>query len=324
MTALWIVLGIAAGCAALVLLVAYVCFRMTFYSSPKRIAENKDEYPIPDGKVYEPFHEQMIQWIKEARSLPYKEVSVTSFDGLTLRGRYYEYAPDAPIELLFHGYRGWAERDLSGGVARCFALGRSALIVDHRGSNKSDGTVITFGILESRDCPVWVDYILHHINPDAKIIITGISMGAATVMIAASRELPKNVVGVLADCGYTSAEDIIKKVMQDMKLPPTLLYPFVRLGGKLFGKFDVDETSPLKAMAQCRLPAIFFHGEDDDYVPYHMSMKNYDACPTQKKMVSIKGAGHGLCFPVDPDTYLRELKDFFDPILQTSEPTQSE
>ena len=316
MTFVWIALGIIFGLAILTVSAAYVCFRMAFYSSPKRPMEHRDEYPIPDGKVYEPFREQMVAWIKLARSLPYREVSVISFDGLTLRGRYYEFSPDAPIELLFHGYRGWAERDLSGGVARCQMLGHNALVVDHRGSNQSDGTVISFGILESRDCPVWVDFILKHINPNAKIIITGISMGASTVMIAASRPLPQNVVAVLADCGYTANDEIIKKVMTDLKLPTKLCYPFIKLGAKLFGKFDLEEISPIEAVKQSRLPILFFHGDTDDFVPHNMSLQNSQACSTPHKMVSIQGAGHGLCFPVDPETYLREMHDFFDPILE--------
>ncbi len=319
MTLFWIALGSIGVLGILTVLAAYICFRMAFYSSPKRPLEHRDEFPIPDGKVYEPFREQMVEWIKLARALPYREVAVTSFDGLTLRGRYYEIFPDAPIELLFHGYRGWAERDLSGGVARCQTLGHNALVVDHRGSNQSDGSVITFGILESRDCPVWVDYILTHINPRAKIILTGISMGASTVMIAASRPLPPNVVAVLADCGYTAHDEIIKKVMVDMKLPPKLCYPFIKLGAKWFGKFDLEETSPIESVKRGLLPILFFHGDTDDFVPHGMSLRNSQACATVNRMVTIHGAGHGLCFPVDPETYLNEMRSFFDPILEERE-----
>ena len=268
MTLFWILLGCLAGVAALILGGAYICFRITFYSPPRgKRGIHDQEYPLPTGKVYEAYREPMIEWIKNARTLPHKEVSVTSFDGLTLRGRYYEFSPDAPIELLFHGYRGWAERDLSGGVARCHALGRSALIVDHRGSGESDGGMVTFGILERLDCRTWVDFIIKSINPNAKIILTGISMGASTVMLAASQPMPPNVVGVLADCGYTSARAIIQKVMRDMKLPAPLLYPLVKLGARIYGKFDPDEDSSIESMRRCQLPVFFIHGDTDDFVP---------------------------------------------------------
>ena len=120
-----------------------------------------------------------------------------------------------------------------------------------------------------------MNFAVQNIDKDAKIIITGISMGAATVMMAASKPLPANVVGVLADCGYTSTKDIIKKVIRDMKLPADLLYPFARLGAMLFGGFDPDADSPIASMKRCRLPVIFFHGDADDYVPCSMSEENY-------------------------------------------------
>ena len=101
---LWIGLSVLAVLAAIVALIAYICFRMAFYVPKKRpVAE---EYPVPDGKEYIPYRDQMIGWIKESRALPHEDVQITSFDGLTLRGRYYEYAPGAPIELMLHGYRG--------------------------------------------------------------------------------------------------------------------------------------------------------------------------------------------------------------------------
>jgi pimeloyl-ACP methyl ester carboxylesterase len=313
-----ILLGSALSFAILAVLGAYVCYLITFFSTPKRTSVKEKEYPLPDGADYEPFHPQMLEWIKQARALPSREVSITSFDGLTLRGRYFEFSPDAPIELMFHGYRSWGERDLSGGVARCRMLSHNALVVDQRGCNLSDGHSITFGILESRDCPVWVDYIVKEINPNAKILLTGISMGAATVMIASAKELPKNVVGVLADCGYTSAKEIIQKVMRDRHYPVKLLYPLVKLGAKLFGKFDPEETSPIECMKHCRLPVLFFHGDADDFVPHEMSIKNHGACIAQKRLVITPGAVHGLCFPVDQEGYVREMREFFEPIFKQS------
>ena len=304
------------GTLAFLRLASYVCYRMTFYSSPKRPEAHREEYPIPDGKAYEPFREQIIEWVKFTRSLPYREVSIQSHDGLTLRGRYYEFFPDAPIELMIHGYRGWGERDMSGGVYRCQCLGHNALVIDHRASNESDGTVITFGILEHRDCRLWVDYIINHINPNAKILLTGISMGASTVMIMSSQELPKNVVGVLADCGYTSNKEIIQKVMRDIKLPPKPFYPLVKMGAKLYGKFDLEEFSPMEEVQRSRLPILFFHGDADDFVPHAMSVQNHELCASKKRLVIIPGAGHGLCYPVDPETYMQEMREFFDPILE--------
>ena len=296
---------------ALVLTVSYICYRIAFYA-PKRKPMG-DAIQIPEGEIYEVFRTPMEQWAKEVRAMPHEEMSIVSFDGLTLCGNYYEYAPGAPIELMFHGYRGNAERDLPGGVQRCFQVGRSALIVDQRCSGKSGGTTITFGIKEHKDCLAWVDFMAKHFGPDVKIILTGISMGAATVLMAGGKELPPNVMGILADCGYSSPKDIIKVVIGKMGLPVTLAYPFVKLGARIFGGFDLEETSPAEAVKHCNVPVIFYHGEADDFVPCHMSRVNFDACASRKHLVTVPGAGHGLSYPVDPERYLTELRDFFGP-----------
>lgn len=309
---LWIILGVAAFVAIASVVIAYTCFLRVFRF--KKVKET-EEYPIPEGEAYEEYRDQMIEWVKEARERPHKEYSVKSFDGLTLYGNYYEYSKDAPIDILFHGYRGTAERDLSGGIARCFKLGHSALIVDHRANGISEGKVITFGINESRDCAKWVDLVLREINPYAKIILGGVSMGAATVMIASAMEFPKNVIGGVADCGYTSAEDIIKKEIAVMKLPPKLVYPFVRLGARIFGRFDIDETSPIEAVKKSRIPIIFLHGDKDGFVPHDMSVACYNACTSPKRMVTIEGADHGLAFPADQKKYVDAIESFFAPYL---------
>ena len=295
-----------------VLVTSLVCFFKIFYSPRKKWPE----YPVPTGEIYQPHHEQMIKWIKEARELPHTEVSIRSFDGLKLCGTYYEFQKGAPIDVLFHGYHGCAEQDLSGGVYRCQRLGHNVLVVDHRGAGKSEGRVVTFGINESRDAAAWVQYVVENIDPNAKILLGGISMGAATVMMASAMELPKNVVGTVADCGYTSAKDIIKKVIREMHLPADLLYPFVRLGARLFGGFDPDENSPIASMPNCRVPVIFFHGDTDVFVPQSMSEENFATCAAPKHLVITPGAGHGLCFPVDVDTYVKEIETFFEPYLE--------
>ena len=306
------VLVIAAAAALMTAAIAYVCYRMAFYN-PKQKNVDPERIDIPEGEIYEVFRERMTQWVRWTRSLPREDVEIRSFDGLTLRGKYYEYSPGAPMELMFHGYRGNAERDRSGGVYRCFALGRSVLIVDQRSCGSSEGDTITFGIREHRDCLNWLDYAVKRFGPDQKIILTGISMGASTVLMAAGRELPPNVIGVLADCGYTTAREIMMEVIRQMRLPPKLCYPFVRLGAKLYAGFDPDGYSALEAAPKIRVPVIFFHGDADDFVPCSMSRKNFDACTGRKKLVLVPGAGHGLAFPVDEESYLQELRAFFGP-----------
>ena len=311
MNPLYITLICITAIAVILLATSLVCFFIIFYS-PKRNKNENDKIEIPEGEIYEKYRSEMEAWVLSARRAPHKDVEIKSFDGLTLRGKYYEYAPEAIIEIMFHGYHGNAERDMSGGIARAAALGHSALVVDHRGAGRSDGKVVTFGVREYRDVLGWTNFVLKEINPNAKIILTGISMGASTVLIASGQVLPENIIGILADCGYTSAKDIIKKVIKDLKLPPNIMYPFVRLGARLFGRFNLEEISPIEAVKNSKIPTIFFHGDTDAFVPHYMSEENFKACTAPKKLVLIKGAGHGLAFPVDQELYIMEAKEFFD------------
>ena len=171
--------------------------------------------------------------------------------------------------------------------------------------------MITFGVREHRDCLAWVDFMVKKFGPDVKIILTGISMGASTVLMASGQELPENVIGILADCGYTSAREIIHKILRQIRLPIRLVYPFVKLGARLFAGFDLEQADARKAVRNCTRPVIFYHGDGDDFVPWEMSRDNHAACPARKKLVIIPGAGHGLSFPADQERYVAELREFF-------------
>ena len=310
MKTLFLLLGITIFLIAFAFLAAYLCFRMAFYV-PRKQPVSPDEIPLPEGDIYEPYHPLMKKWILEARSYPHEDYYIRSHDGLTLHAKYFEYAPGAVTEIMFHGYRGSAERDLSGGIQRCFALGRNVLLVDQRTNCGSEGHVISFGINEHRDCLAWIDFAVKHFGPEVKLVLTGISMGASTVLMAAGKPLPENVVGVLADCGFSSPKDIIRKCAKDMHYPVNLIYPFIKLGAKLFGHFDLEEYSPMEAMKTCKVPVIFFHGEDDAFVPCYMSREIYDACTSPKKLVTVPGAGHGLVYLVDNPKYFQSVVEFF-------------
>lgn len=300
--------GIVLGVCFLILTISFICFLRVFYFR-KRKKLAPDEFEIPKGRLYEVFREDMIRWMKMTRTYPHEKLEVKSFDGLTLRGRYYECKPGAPIELQFHGYEGNAERDLSGGVERCFALDRNVILIDQRASGESDGHIVSFGINERRDCLSWIYKVIERFGDDVKIIITGISMGGATVLMTAGEVLPKNVICVLGDCPYSSAKEILLKVIKDMGLPSKLVYPFVKLGARIFGRFDLEETSPIEAMERCKIPVILVHGDNDKFVPFEMSERMFEKCASEKKtLIKIEGAGHGLAYPVARDKYITELK----------------
>ena len=165
-----------------------------------------------------------FSWMKENRARVKEIIKIKSFDGLILYGEYYECKKGAPVEILFNGYRGDPERDMSGAVERCFALNHNVILACQRACGKSEGSVVTFGVKESRDCLTWIDYAIKKFGEEVNIIIGGVSMGGSTVLMTASKNLPKNVKYVLCDCGFSSQKDIIKKVIKtDCKLCYTSL-----------------------------------------------------------------------------------------------------
>ena len=94
-------------------------------------------------------------------------------------------------------------------------------------------------------------------------------------------------------------------------MPPNLMYPFIKLGARIFGGFDLEKYSPIEAMKKCTIPIIFIHGTTDDFVPYEMSVENFNACTHKcKKMVTVEGAGHGLAYLKDTDGYFKGIREF--------------
>ncbi|MBQ8293620.1 MAG: alpha/beta hydrolase [Bacilli bacterium] len=289
----------------------YFCFYLAFYVKRKKKVD-KEKIETPKGKIYEPYKEKMIKWIKEMRTYPHTHHYITSFDGLKLHASYYEKQKGGIIEIMFPGYRGSAERDLAGGIARAFKINHNVLMVDQRTSCDSEGNVVTFGIKERFDCVKWAKYVVENIDPDAKIILTGVSMGAATVILASELDLPKNVIGILADCGFSSQKAIISKVIKQIHLPAKIFYPFVKLGAKIFGKFNIEERAPIDAAKNTNLPIIFFHGDEDNFVPHHMSIDMYNSKKDKKEILIVPKAGHGLAYILNPPVYLEKLINFFE------------
>ena len=95
-----------------------------------------------------------------------------------------------------------------------------------------------------------------------------------------------------------------------MGLPVWLLYPFVRLGGIIFGGFDIESASPVEAVKSSKIPTLIIHGSADSFVPASMSEEIFANCTMQKKKrLQIEGADHGLSYFVDKDLYLGAVNE---------------
>lgn len=297
--------------AALVLGFSYFAYRIAFYSPNK----DRDKIPATTGAQYDPYREVMGLIYRNLADRPFEEVTITSRDGLTLYGRYYHVKDGAPLDIGFHGYRSAPLTDFSGGSEISFGLKHNLLLVDQRAHGKSGGTTITFGVKERQDCLEWVTYAVDRFGQDTQILLYGISMGAATVLMASELDLPGNVKGIIADCPYSSPCAIIETVSDQMRIPHALASPFVRLGAKLYGGFDLKQTDAVQAVKHTKVPILLIHGETDSFVPCAMSEEVYHANPQMVQRHTFPGADHGISYLVDKDRYWKIVTEFLDSVL---------
>lgn len=285
---------------------AYFAYRKAFYSPLKGRDQEK---PIVNP-AYDPYREEMRRIYKILNDRPCEYVTITSHDGLTLSGRYYHMKDGAPLDIGFHGYKSSAIVDFSGGSALSFQLEHNLLLVDQRSHGKSQGRTITFGLKERQDLLKWVQYAVNRFGSHVDIFLYGVSMGGATVLMAAELALPKNVKAIIADCPYANAMDIILHVGQEMPIPRWLMRPFVVLGAKIFGGFDVNETDAIQAVKHAKVPILIIHGESDTFVPCSMSAEVKKANPEMVTFHTIPGAEHGISYLVDTPAYQKYVKEF--------------
>lgn len=298
---------ILAGVAALIALISLYPYRVAFYS-PKSGRSSVDE-PLR-GEQYEAVSEHIFRISHIMEKIPCEEVSITSFDGCELFGRYYHLRDGAPLEILFHGYRSCAFRDCSGGHALSRKMGFNALVVDQRAHGKSDGTTITFGVKEHLDCLKWAEYAADRFGSDTPIMLSGLSMGAATVLMAAGLDLPESVACIVADSAYSAPSAIIEKVCEDMHYPVALCRPFIRLAAWLYGGFRLNSCTAKDAVRNAKVPILLIHGEDDRLVPCSMSDEIARCCTSPVTVKTFPGAGHGLAYISDPLCYEQVIYEF--------------
>lgn len=252
-------------------------------------------------------------WLKEHNA---QDVYVQSKDGLKLHA-YWIPAEDARgTVLLAHGYRSTFLVDFGLAFAFYHALGMNILVPHQRSHGKSEGRYITFGVKESEDMQCWIDYH-NKTYGDYQMVLSGLSMGASTVLYLADQTLPDNVKCIIADCGFTSPKAILDAVFRSVVHIPsgaTLLVTDVLT--RIFAKFSLNQKDTRKILTSAKLPVLMIHGEADDYVPCFMTKQGFEACAGEKELLIVEGAGHGLSCLVDKETYTKRIFAFLEKHLE--------
>ena len=254
-----------------------------------------------------------LKWLKATE---HTDVYMMSRDGFRLHGLCFDNNSDKWL-ILVHGYDSNAAGMLY--YARMFReKGYSLLIPDQRGYGLSDGEYTTMGHLEKYDIIDWAKLLISRKNARS-IVLFGVSMGAATVMLTASEELPEGVRAIVEDCGYTSVKEEFEHNFGNvLKLPP---YPFLWVCDILsrvrHGWSILKDGNCMKAVKHSKVPILFIHGSSDTFVPFAMQKKLYDAClRDDKEIYTVKGAEHTQACGIDPDTYLDTVCRFVEKHIQ--------
>lgn len=223
---------------------------------------------------------------------------------------FYTDSPSNKWVIMVHGYCR-DQRFTWNYASRYLQNGYNVLTPDLNASGESEGVYLTMGIKESDDIVAWSEKLAKK-ETDAKIVLHGISMGAATVLMAAQKTLPSQVYAVIEDCGYTSAYEMFGVKLKEMfGLPKFPVLNLVDMVSQIKNGILVSDAAPIKNMKKCKLPVLFIHGDEDGLTPLAMVDELYNACTVNiKEKYIAKGATHASSMSVNPELYFAKVLSF--------------
>ncbi len=271
------------------------------------------EKKFTGSKVKREFFDAMTEAADRLDKTDTETVEITANDGITLVGHWYPCENAKRVILAMHGWRSSWTRDFGLIADFWHENGCSVLFAEQRGQNNSGGEYMGFGLCERYDCIEWLTYLRENKNSDLPVYLAGISMGATTVLMAAGLNLPDEVHGIIADCGFTSPHEIWKHVAEkNMKIPYSLQGI---IANEMFRKrtnMRTSEYSTVEAVSICKVPILFIHGSNDKFVPIEMTYKSYFACNSEKRLLVVPGADHGMSYYCEKDRYEQETAAFWE------------
>lgn len=307
--------AIAATGAGVTAAAANVMFTFALDTKAKRSMFNMPHEETPKGIEFD-MSEQLeaARWFEEAK----QSVTLRSHDGLKLHGWLLDPDCSDPQPHLYaiccHGYAG-EPAEMAKWAHRYAQLGFTVLLPAQRAHELSEGRYVGMGLLESDDLLGWVSLITAA-DPDARILLHGNSMGAATVMMAAGdARLPRNVVAAISDYGYSSVVSQFTDNAEAMfRLPHSLAVLLVKVASHVSERkagYRFEDASCVKALRHATIPMMFIHGGADTFVnPKYLDI-NYNACASiDREKLLIPGADHTMSASTDPDRYWRRVNSF--------------
>ena len=241
---------------------------------------------------------------------------MTAFDGIKLYAYFIPAAKKKTKEvvILVHGYNDMPS--VMAAYAQLHLEKRDChILIPHlRAHGMSDGKFVGYGLFDSQDLVMWMQYLETRLGDDIRIILHGRSMGAAAVLMAAGSGIaPESLIGVIADSSFDTLDNQMSFLMQrNYKFQ---FRPFINLVQKValkrFG-FPVEKATPVKVAARIDVPVLIFHGTDDHLVPPEMGDNIYNNIRAPKRICLIEGAAHVMGYDAAPEKYSAEIDKFRD------------
>ncbi len=317
---LYILLGILAVFLIASFITVTLMFRGALGRKPESGKSSVDTASLMPA--FAPFREQIKRDKEWYFAQPRRTLSIKSHDGLTLYADVLEAENAVATVLLMHGYRGTGASDFSMVLPFYHKHHINIVCPDQRACGRSEGKYITLGVKERYDCRKWLDVINREFGSELPIIMDGVSMGASTVLMTTALDMPKNVKGVIADCGFTSPWEVVCSVLKATNTIPVFPFAhFARPISHLLAHFGLKEATTIDAMKTCKVPIFFAHGKKDRFVPYEMSVENHAACVSDKEFFTVDEAEHGMCFLLKQEEYEKRILAFFKKCFNFSEST---
>lgn len=304
---------------AAVIALLFICFgigyafvfliirRQGTLQSPETGAESS-ELLEPTGNALWAYN---IPKFKPFRELPFESADIISFDGLRLHADFLRGEPGTKVTMIFcHGYKSEAAFDFAAMYDFYRSLGYNLVYLNMRAHGKSGGKYIGFGVLDRFDVQSWAKKVAE-LFPDTSIFLHGMSMGAASILQSADLELDPAVCGIIADCGFSSTNEVFRSLVGGLyHLPATPFVDIFEAVNRMTAGYGFTDADSVRSMEKSRLPLAYICGDCDRYVPLDMAMRIYNACVQDKVLLIAEGAGHAASFMTENEKYRNLITEF--------------
>lgn len=258
----------------------------------------------------------MRQWVDSVKQCHALRDTTITIDGRRAHALYL-HTPDAHgrTAIVVHGYRNTAQTFLYLGRMYADSLHFNILLPDLYAHGLSDGDNVQMGWRDRLDVMRWTE-VAHSLfaskDDSVKMVVHGVSMGAATVMCLSGEEkLPPYVNCLIEDCGYTAtAEELGVQLSEQFHLPQQPLIPLASALCQWRFGWSFADGSPLQQVRKCHRPMLFIHGSNDSFVPTRFVHELHQAKPQPKQLWIAPGSAHAHSYIDHPAAYTATVRQF--------------